>query len=384
MGTPHHPSAQLTLDYSDIDVEPEELDRAVGAPWNPNDIRVTTKPFSLRHIADMIADGELDLAPDFQRRLIWKTPQKSRLIESILLRIPLPAFYFNEEQDGKLQVVDGVQRLTAIYEFARGQLPNVNVRAGQSGRLLLEDLQYLGALKGVSYDQLEPSLRRRFDNTQIFVNVIDPQTPDALKFDIFRRINTGGSPLNGQEIRHCISSDVSRNFLKRCAESKAFAKATEGKLKDHKRMVDRELALRFYAFRQPDWREVYRAGNSLDDFLLAMTKRIDASSSDTLERAFHDFERAMEHAWVLFGGEAFRRTLDNRRAPINRALFDSWAVALAEVPSASITSRKDEIVQAAQRAMIGDEDYIESFTVATSHVQRIDTRLRVAREILKG
>ncbi len=213
---------------ADMDVEPdepEEFDKTAGAPWDPNDIRVTTKPFSLRHIADMIADGELDLAPDFQRRMIWKNTQKSRLIESILLRIPLPAFYFNEERDGKLQVVDGVQRLTAIYEFARGPLPSAAAQAGESGRLLLEDLQYLGTLEGRSYDQLEPSLRRRFDNTQIFINIIDPQTPDALKFDIFRRINTGGSPLNSQEIRHCISNDASRKFLKRCVESAAFNKS---------------------------------------------------------------------------------------------------------------------------------------------------------------
>ncbi len=150
-------------------------------------------------------------------------------------------------------------------------------------------------------------------------------------------------------------------------------------------MVDRELALRFYAFRQPDWREVYRKADSLDDFLLEMTKRIDASSPDTLERAFRDFEKAMENAWLIFGGEAFRRSVDNqRRAPINRALFESWAVALAEVQVSAIAARKEEILQSAQQAMLEDDDYIESFTVATSHLRRIETRLRVAREILRG
>ena len=377
-------SSQSLL-FPDLDVEPDESDtggRASGEPWDPNLIRITSKSFSLRHIVDMIEGQEIDLAPDFQRRFLWGGPQKSRLVESILLRIPLPAFYFNEEKDGKLQVVDGVQRLMAIYEFARGALSDAPGK--HDAKLLLENLQYLSELNGVGYDGLNPALRRRFDGTQIFVNVIDPQTPDTLKFDIFQRINTGGIPLNGQEIRHCISASASRSFLKRCASLKSFEDATMGSVKDHRRMVDRELALRFYAFRQTDWLVTYTESKSWDDFLLHMTRKLDAAPPAALDWAVNDFDRAMQHAWLLFNGTVFRKPADKGVNPINRSLFESWAVALAEVDPADTLPRKEAIVQEARRRMAGETEYINSYTMATSDLKRINKRFNVARQILRG
>jgi len=105
------------------DIELEESDTAGNShdrPYDPAAIRVDPKTFSLRQIIDMIDDGDLDLAPDFQRNQVWKEKAKSRLIESILLRIPLPAFYFSADGDGRLRVVDGLQRLSTVHSFVRG------------------------------------------------------------------------------------------------------------------------------------------------------------------------------------------------------------------------------------------------------------------------
>jgi len=102
-------------------VEVESDDQAgIDRPWNPSDIRVSTKQFSLRNILDLIDEGDLELAPDFQRNQVWKARQKSRLIESILLQIPLPAFYFAEDTNGMMRVVDGLQRLSTVHSFVRG------------------------------------------------------------------------------------------------------------------------------------------------------------------------------------------------------------------------------------------------------------------------
>ena len=107
-------------------VEAEEEQEAVPfKPYNPELIRVDPKTFSLRQILDMIDDGDLELAPDFQRLKVWTSGQKSRLIESILLRIPLPAFYFSSDEQGGLQVVDGLQRLstfTILCEAAKTRI----------------------------------------------------------------------------------------------------------------------------------------------------------------------------------------------------------------------------------------------------------------------
>src|SRR5215469_14979412 len=190
-----------------------EVDNEVSEepkPWNPDDIRVSTKTFSLRNIFDLIDDGDLELAPDFQRNRVWKHWQKSRLIESILLQIPLPAFYFAEDTNGMMRVVDGLQRLSTVHDFVR------------SRGFALADLEYLDAIKGETFDKLPAAMQRRINNAQIVVHVIDPTTPASVKYDIFKRINTGGSPLNAQEIRHCMSLARSRKFLKLCAETEEF------------------------------------------------------------------------------------------------------------------------------------------------------------------
>ena len=151
-------------------------------PWDPEQIRIHTKHYSLRHLVDMIDDGDVDLAPDFQRHYVWKPQQRWSLIESLLLGIPLPSFYFHEDSSGLLQVVDGVQRLTTIFRY-------VSKKSFKLGKVT-----YLHDLEGKGFDDLAVVFRRRMNGAQFVAHVIDPQTPYRVKFEIFRRINTGGSP----------------------------------------------------------------------------------------------------------------------------------------------------------------------------------------------
>jgi hypothetical protein len=200
--------SETVLSDQELAVEPEETegDEPIVKPWDPKRIRITTKNFTIREIFTQIQEGDLDLAPDFQRSFVWKIRQQIRLIESLLLGIPLPAFYFNQDSLGSHQVVDGVQRLTTVKLFMTDQL-----------ELHEQHLEYLKSLGGLGYSTLDPATRRRFAGTQIVAHVIEPQTPDEIKYDIFNRVNTGGSPLTAQEIRHCMSKQRSRNFLKSLA-----------------------------------------------------------------------------------------------------------------------------------------------------------------------
>jgi hypothetical protein len=304
-----------------VEVEPED-GPIITEPWDPDKIRVTPRNFSLRNILDMIEEKSLDLAPDFQRRRVWKAPQKSRLIESILLQIPLPAFYFSEEADGMMRVVDGLQRLSTIQEFCRPD-------SGMPG-FVLANLEYLKDVEASHYEELALPWKRRILNTQIAVNVIDPTTPDPVKFDIFKRINTGGSPLNAQEIRHCMSGPASREFLKRAVGLESFHRATGGALRDHVRMVDREVALRFFAFYLLEDIHDFSRSGTMDAFLTEATRRIDHGLEQReRHRLLAAFEQAMDNAYRLFGDHAFRKWLRGQegRSPINRALFESWGVA---------------------------------------------------------
>jgi hypothetical protein len=366
---------------TDVEVEETESAREEGAsskPWDPSKIRISTKPFSLRQIVDMIEDGDIDLAPDFQRLFVWKPKERSRLIESILLGIPLPAFYFNQDPEGSMQVVDGVQRLTTIHEFAK-----------KGWRLV--DLEYLNELVNNSFDDMEVSFRRRFQQTQIFVNIIEPQTPDDVKFDVFRRINTGGGLLTAQEIRHCMSRRRSREFLKRLIELPSFHVATDHAFKNEHRMADREVVLRFLAFRHLGELEGYRKFENLDSFLLDFTRQIDGFQSHKpridgagLERLAADFERAMKSAATVFGNAAFRKYPEGatKRGPINRALFESWSVALADHESDSLQPHAHTVLKHA-RARMKEEKYAAAITLATGDHSKVLLRFSVARDILQ-
>lgn len=225
---------------TDIEVEDSGGDtERIQRPWNPDQIRVNTSQFSLRNILDQIDEGSIELAPDFQRLQVWRADQKSLLVESLLLQIPLPAFYFAEDVDGSFRVVDGLQRLSTLHAFVRG---------GEADGFALGKLEHLDDLKDLRFSDLPVPFQRRINNTQLIVNVIDPTTPRGVTYEIFKRINTGGTPLNGQEIRHCMSSRRSRDTLHRMTHTDAFAKATGGRLTNHIRMNDREMALRFAAF----------------------------------------------------------------------------------------------------------------------------------------
>lgn len=359
-----------------VEIEQNESSGSqIADPWDPEKIRVSTKNFSLRNILDMIDSEDLDLAPDFQRNRVWKARQKSRLIESLLLQIPLPAFYFAEDDDGLLRVVDGLQRLSTIHSYARSQ------------EFKLADLEYLSQEQGKTFSDLSPSLQRRLHNAQIVAHVIDPTTPSEVKYDIFKRINTGGEPLNSMEIRHCMSRTRSRMFLKRCTSSEEFHRATGGVLRNHVRMHDRESALRFLAFRMLNNIEQYDAVGSLERLLDEAVAKIDdptrVSEAD-LDLLFEDFERSMQKAYALFGKHAFRKWPIGSmyRSPINRALFESWSVTLVDVDENFLIKHRDEIVKGARQAMTTDYLYINAISSSTGDPARVNKRFAVARQLL--
>ena len=376
---------------SDVELEIDEEDTSGGGedikPWDPTKIRITTKNFSLRDVVDQIEEGDIDLAPDFQREYVWQVRQRTRLIESILLGIPLPAFYFNQGDDGTYQVVDGVQRLSTISLFMRNE-----------HALNAADLEYLTTLDGLTYEQLDAGSLRRFRATQIVVHVIEPQTPDEVKFDIFNRVNTLGSPLSAQEIRHAMSKARSRKFIGELAEAEEFDKATDNqywrridgtRVRHSARMTNRELALRFCAFRKSSI-ENYRMYSSLDAFLIDFTKRIDDMSTlpgltdNELAELATAFKRGMTNAHQILGPAAFRRWPPSqvRRGPINRAVFEAQANALADYPLNELLPHKDRITELF-RAAFDDPAYLRAVTVGTGDIAKVALRLDETRRLIR-
>lgn len=370
---------QHGIDLSDVTLGK----RALEKPYNPDQIRVDSKTFSIRLVYDMIKNGDLDLSPDFQRNVVWDSFRKSRLIESILLRIPLPMFYFSQDEEGKLFVVDGLQRLTAIKEF-------------MDNELVLKDLEYLSnTCEGKTYNEegnkIEEKYYRWFNMTQLSVNVIDPQSPAKVKYDIFRRLNTGGRPLNAQELRNCLAKEKVRTVLRNMAALSSFKRATGNSISDV-RMDAQELALRFIYFRfyhKKNAIDKY-SGNmdaDLDDFVDLLNKIGDFK----FEEYISEFDRAMKIARHLFGRHAFRKVDEHtvngsHRSLVNKALFVSWSVLLADYDYDSIRKRveKNSFIPILGKAISEDEAYYRALSYGTNGRWNIMTAFDVAKKIINA
>ena len=312
------PSVNDDDERNDTGLQDEQIDSPgdITDPFDPEEVKIRTVNILVAQLVSRIEHGGLDLAPDFQRlRGIWDNTRKSRLIESLLLRIPIPVFYVAADGNDDWQVVDGLQRMSTIDDFVTGKFP-------------LNRLQYLTWLNRHKHDQLPGQMQRRISETQLIVNVIEPSTPHEVMFNVFLRINTGGMRLNSQEIRHALHPGVIRTFLTELADSDEFLTATDNSI-SKVRMADRECVLRFLAFyiASP---ENYTT-NDLDSFLGKTMDHINNMTPEEHGIITTDFKKAMRAAFDIFDNDAFRTRYDRRekRRPINRALFEAWGVVLA-------------------------------------------------------
>ncbi len=348
--------------FDDADEE-ERTESVKYNPYNPKLIRVDTKTFSIGQMNDLIERGDVDLSPDFQRGFVWNDiTRKSRLIESLLLRIPIPVFYFAQDEEGLFQVVDGVQRLTVISSFMNNEFK-------------LKNLEYLSECNGKYFkkpdaksDSLEDMYVRRIEQTQLFVNVIDPQTPGKVKYDIFKRINTGGKALNNQEIRNCLANARTRSFLHELSESKNFLRATRKSI-SAARMADDELVLRFIAFYLTDHKIVineYKGG--MDELLDDTVEILNSLELERFIEVRQRFFQAMDNAYYLFGDNAFRKA-----NYVNKALFLGVSRVLCDITQERIGEKdKHEIARQMQMEISENEKFRNALSMATNDARNVN------------
>jgi hypothetical protein len=359
---------------SGVENEPDEPGLAIERPFDPEKIKVKTKAALVESIVSRIAHGEIDLAPDFQRHArIWNAPRKARLIESLLLRIPLPVFYVAADASENWSVVDGLQRMTTINDFVIGLFP-------------LSELEYLTQFNGLKFDDLPRPMRRRIGETELVVHVIEPGTPEEVMFNIFSRINTGGMRLNGQEIRHALHKGPARGYLKQLSATTEFLDATAQSIRPD-RMADRECALRFLAFRITPW-EDYKA-NDLDGFLSDAMKRLNQMSEADRNRLAVDFRRSMRAAHAIFDQDAFRKRYreEAQRNPISKALFEAWSVALARCADDELVRLieiRDQVKLDFIALMNSDRSFDVSISYSTGVPQRVDKRFRAIDDLVRN
>jgi hypothetical protein len=349
-------------------------------PFDAEKIRIEQRMLSLKYMKELIDFDLLNLNPDFQRNKVWKEiKRKTLLIESLMLRIPIPAFYFYEDEDSVLHVIDGLQRLSTINEFLNGEFK-------------LKGLQYLQeSCDGKYFKELDAKYVSRIYMTQLAVNVIDARTPSQVKYDLFRRINTGGVSLNAQEIRNSIAKPRIRDFLKRLANSSSFLNATNGGVNDT-RMAAQELVLRFVAFYiayNYKTNELDYQKSDLELFLDRGFEKLNVMGEQKLLEIEMAFTRAMNNANLIFGEYAFRKyklselNQPFRRKLINKSLFTSWSVLLAE-PDLYLESNKRVIEKSVLKLanlIEKNEDYSNALTIGTNAATRVAMNFSISRDL---
>jgi uncharacterized protein with ParB-like and HNH nuclease domain len=308
---------------NDVESDDTELE-TITEPFDPTMIDVKTRNPSIYSIMQRLQHQEIDLMPDFQRQAgLWDITKKSRFIESLLLRIPLPVFYVASDKDDYWIVIDGLQRLYTLNGFI-----SVSDEKKEE-KFALQGLEFLKDFENKKFAQLPRGMQRRILETEPVFHIIQPSTPKNVTRTIFQRINTGGLYLSAQEIRNALYQGQSSQLLKELANSKAFKNATNNSVSDE-RMMAREFVLRYLAFTLTP-AEKYKI-QSLDQFLSDAMEKLNQVSSAWLNQQKSSFKKAMETANQIFDKQAFRKQYDKaeRTYPINKALFETWAVELSQ------------------------------------------------------
>lgn len=361
-------------------VDEAGADAAIQHPYDPSKTQISTTQTTLDTLIKRLRHGEIELQPDFQRAVVWRDDRMSRLIESLLIRIPLPAFYFDGSNDERWEVVDGLQRLSTLYRFVvQG---SGSQHPGEP--LALTGLEYLSDLNGLTFAQLPRPMQRRIEEASVVVHVIRPGTPLEVKYNIFRRINTGGMALTAQEIRHALNKGPVLDFLRELAAEPWFLRATARSISPL-RMLDREMALRFCAFSLNTF-EQYKEGN-LDRFLtsaMAQLNKLPQAERDQLQARFR---MSMECAAKIFERDAFRKrtSATAKRQPVNLALFEPWSVLLGELEHLQgfrLIQRRERVIQLHIEAM-NDPDFFAAISQGTGDVAKVKRRFETIQSIIR-
>ncbi|MDR1534785.1 MAG: DUF262 domain-containing protein [Planctomycetota bacterium] len=302
---------------------------------NKREIHTDSYSMSIGEVINLYRDKDLDIHPEFQRMFRWSSAQRTSFIESVLLGIPVPSFFVSQRDDGVWDVVDGMQRLSTILQFS-GELRDEENKP--VAPLRLNGTKYLPDLDGVCWEgkqAISPSLKRDFKREKLDFKIIKKESTQDTKYDLFRRLNTGGTTLEPQEVRNCLIIMSDRTFylwIKELAKSPDFLECCPLPENQLEQSYDLELISRFIAFYNMDWKEKQRIGDIgpfLDDKIteLCMDGNFNRDSfQDVYQRTFKIINRTLgEDAFKKFDKKEGRH-----RGAFSTALFELVSVGIAK------------------------------------------------------
>jgi hypothetical protein len=349
--------------------EPEEIeglgkdeDSSLG-DYPIDTLLIRNESRTVHDVLRRIEKGSFVMDPDFQRDFIWPDDKQSKLIESVLMRIPLPVFYLAEDEKGRMVIVDGLQRLSTFHRFVKNEL--------------VLKLPYQAELHKKRFSNLSPKLQNRIEDCNLILYVIDAKVPERAKLDIFERVNSGMA-LTRQQMRNCLYMGNATRFLKNEADSDLFRTATGGSLSVSS-MRDREFVNRFCAFQLLPLKD-YRG--DMDDFLARVLEKMNEMAEEDLKTLSDQFKTGLKNNVIAFGKHAFRKSFNNEgsRSVINASLWDVMTTGLTGYPKHLVKEKAHEI-HTKLSILMSDDDFIRSITSGTNDMKRVIYRFRATKKM---
>jgi hypothetical protein len=357
----------------------EQIDIKIG------EVRTESIDLSFGEIINLYSQKELIIQPEYQRLFRWSNQQKSRLIESILLELPIPQIFTIENSDGILELIDGLQRLSSVIQFIDANvLDFTDVDGEKLQALKLEGCDQISELNNLTFEDLSLKLKLRIKRSSVRTVIIKRQSKSFLRYEMFKRLNTGGSILAPQEIRNCSSRMLGEpgikfyTFLQEKSSYLNFKTCIDTLSQSEKEQkVDEELVLRFFAAKNAqdlfrgsvrDWLDTY-----MEDILLEKIQ-FDYSSE------IRDFDKLFDYLSEILGNGAFVRYRD--QSPIGAlapAYFEAVTIGvfriLERLQTVDNIFVRDEIIKVVQ-----SENFKNNVGPGASTRTKLSNRIKCIQE----
>ena len=358
----------LEANEQQLTEEPEgigEGDDDHGNEYPLNRVLIRNENRTVHDVLRRIDQGHYIMNPDFQRDFVWDVTKQSKLIESVLMRIPLPVLYLAEDAKGDMIVVDGLQRLSTFHAFVGG---NLRLRLNQQPEL-----------HGKKFGDLDARLQNRIEDCNLILYVIDSKVPERARLDIFERVNSG-VPLTRQQMRNSLYNGPGTRFLRNETETPLFLKSTGRSLRKDT-MRDREFVNRFCAF-QLFPLDKYRG--EMDNFLADALIEMNRMDEKYLAELSAQFRTALKNNFCVFEQHAFRKRQRDQehRSVINASMWDVMTTGLSRIDTHTVSTRADALREGVYRLM-EDDDFIASITYGTNDTRRVTARFEIAEGLFK-
>jgi hypothetical protein len=334
---------------------PDEGDLQIAAPPTISLDKLNRSIFELHR---SYKRGLLIIDPEWQRKFVWDRKRASRLIESLLINLPIPVIYLAANDQKKYEVIDGLQRLTSIFEFLEN-------------KYALKGLEFKAEFNDRRFKELPPEIQNAIENAYLQTFELAATTPKNMMFLIFERLNTGGVALNDMEIRNCLFRGPLNDLLSELAQDENFKRSVNQKGIE-RRMADRMLVMRFLAFYQMTY---FKARNGLKPFFNEFFSTYRLLNEDKLAEFRETFREAMRACYTVFGNRAFRLRKEDTGGwalRVNAAVFQVISVCFTDYDRGTITRSADSIFEAYTDMISSDQTWREAVSSSTGMQSRID------------